>query len=126
MGYLPQLGDVSADTAAARALHQAALAVIAARQSGNADAAGAARRAFDAMAGTNAQRAAALKIAEATPSGFLEQLRGSLTSAGKLAALVLGAIVLGPHVIGALGRAGRHTRLNPGRRRRRRSRRRRG
>lgn len=85
---------VSADTAAYRALHQAALAIIAARNANDAAALAAAKRSFNALAGTNAQRIAALKEAESADTGFFAGLRDTLKSIGTLGKVGLGAALL--------------------------------
>lgn len=89
---------VSDDTLVYQRLHQAALALIAARSSGDPVRIAEAQAAFDALRGTNTQRVQAMRSAEEeTARGNpLALLADTFGSAAKLAAVALAAVVLVP------------------------------
>jgi hypothetical protein len=112
---------VSADTAAYRALHAAALAIIAARNQGDANAQAVAQKQFNALAGSNAERVAALKAAESADTGLFGGLTATIKGLGTLGKLALAAALL--YLIARSGILRGQLR-NPLRRHRRRGRRR--
>lgn len=105
------LGDdaQSPDTAAYWALHDAAVAAANARAYGTPQQAAAAQVALNRAASSNAARVTAQEQTDTAP-GFLEQLQGILTGAGKAAAVGLGLVglfVFGPPILRILEQRGR-------------------
>lgn len=126
MSY-PGLGqDPSADTLAYWAAHDAARAAANAAAYGSPTQAAAARTALTRVVTQRTADVATQEAIDAAPDapGFLDQLRATLTGAGKAATIglvILGAFVFGPPLLRIVEQRGRRpARANPGRRRRRR------